>query len=265
MARILQDKSLSTKFRILVELAEGQPSIQQKDIASRLGVTPQAISQYIEKLIRDGWVVSDGRSKYRVTREGVNWILKILSELENYSDLAQRAVTNLTICTAVADCDLSQGQTVGLEMKGGLLLAAGVVGKGAKGVAVSDARKGEDVGISNIEGIVELQTGRITILKVPGIQKGGSKRVDLAKLRDEVGKAPLLGAVGIEALTALKRIDVTPQYFYGVKEATVEAARSGLSSVVVCVEENVPGLVQRFTEDNLSYELLDLEAEERSR
>jgi putative transcriptional regulator len=50
-----------------------------------------------------------------------------------------------------------------------------------------------------------------------------------------------------------------------VKEATVEAARSGLSSVVVCVEENVPGLVQRFTEDNLSYELLDLEAEEKSR
>ncbi len=259
MARVLQDKSTSTKFRILVELAEGQPSIQQKDIASRLNVTPQAISQYIEKLIEDGWVVSDGRSKYRVTREGVNWILKIIRELENYSDIAQRAVTSLTICTAVADCELSRGQTVGLEMKGGMLLATGVAGKGAKGTTVADARKGEDVGISNIEGIVELQTGRITILKVPGIQKGGSKCVDLAKLKREVSKAPLLGAIGIEALAALRRIDVTPQYFYGVKEATAEAARSGLSSVVVCVEEDVPGLVQRFTEDNLSYELLDLE------
>lgn len=265
MVRVLQDKSLSTKFRILVELAEGQPSIQQKDIASRLGVTPQAISQYIEKLIEDGWVVSDGRSKYRVTREGVNWILTILRELESYSALAERVVTNLTICTAVADCDLSQGQTVGLEMKSGLLLATRVVGKGAKGVAVSDAKKGEDVGISNVEGIVELQTGKITILKVPGIQKGGSKRVDLAKLKEEIGEAPLLGAAGIEALMALKRIDVTPQYFYGVKESTVEAARSGLSPVVVCVEEDVPGLVQRLTEDNLSYELLDLEAEEKSR
>lgn len=265
MVRVLQDKSLSTKFRILVELAEGQPSIQQKDIASRLGVTPQAISQYIEKLIEDGWVVSDGRSKYRVTREGVNWILTILRELESYSALAERVVTNLTICTAVADCDLSQGQTVGLEMKSGLLLATRVVGKGAKGVAVSDAKKGEDVGISNVEGIVELQTGKITILKVPGIQKGGSKRVDLAKLKEEIGKALLLGAAGIEALMALKRIDVTPQYFYGVKESTVEAARSGLSPVVVCVEEDVPGLVQRLTEDNLSYELLDLEAEEKSR
>ena len=264
MVRILQDKSLSTKFRILVELAEGQPSIQQKDIASRLGVTPQAISQYIEKLIDDGWVVSDGRSKYRVTREGVNWILKILRELASYSAVVERAVTGLTICTAIADCDLSQGQTVGLAMKDGLLLATHAAGKGAKGIATSDARKGEDVGISHIEGIVELQTGKITILKVPGIQKGGSKRVDLARLKEEVGEAPLLGAIGIEALTALKQIGVTPQYFYGVKEATVEAAHSGLSSVVVCVEEDIPALAQRLTEENLSYELLDLELEEKS-
>lgn len=264
MAQVLQDKGLLTKFRILVELAKGQPSIQQKDVASRLSVTPQAISQYIEKLIDDGWVVSDGRSKYRVTRVGVNWILKILRELGSYSALAQRAVTSLTICTAVADCALSQGQTVGLAMKRGLLLATGAVGKGAKGIAISDARKGEDVGISHIEGIVELQKGQITILKVVSIQKGGSKRVDLARLKEEVDKAPLLGAIGIEALTTLKRIDVAPQYFYGVKEAVVEAARSGLSSVVVCVEEDVPGLVQRLTEDNLSYELLDLEAKEKS-
>lgn len=262
--QIFQDKGLLTKFRILVELAEGQPSIQQKDVASRLGVTPQAISQYIEKLINDGWVASDGRSKYRVTREGVNWILKVLREMGGYSALAERAITGLTICTAVANRDLSQGQSVGLAMKGGLLLATGVPGKGAKGIAISDAKKGEDAGVSHIEGIVKLQTGKITILKVPGIQKGGSRHVDLARLKEEIAEAPLLGAVGIEALTALKRIGVTPQYFYGVKEATVEAARSGLSSTVVCVEDDLPGLVQRFTEDNLSYELLDLETKGKS-
>jgi putative transcriptional regulator len=262
--QIFQDKGLLTKFRILVELAQGQPSIQQKDVASRLGVTPQAISQYIEKLIDDGWVVSDGRSKYRVTREGVNWILKILMELGSYSAVAERAVTGLTICTAIADCDLSREQRVGLVMKDGVLLATRAAKKGAKGLATSDTSKGEDVGISHIEGIVELQAGKITILKVPGIQKGGSKRVDLAKLKKKVGEESILGAVGIEALTALKQIGVAPQYFYGVKEATVEAARSGLSSVVVCVEEDIPGLVQRLTKANLSYELLDLEAKDKS-
>jgi len=262
--QIFQDKGLLTKFRILVELAEGQPSIQQKDIASRLGVTPQAISQYIEKLIEDGWVASDGRSKYRVTREGVNWILKILRDLENYSALAERVITGLTICTAIASHDLSPGQRVGLVMKDGVLLATRVAKKGAKGITISDAGKGEDVGISHIEGIVELKTGKITILKVPGIQKGGSKHVDLVRLKEEAAGAPLLGAVGIEALTALKRIGAAPQYFYGVKEAAVEAAHSGLPSVVVCVEEDIPGLVQTLTEDNLSYELLDLETKEES-
>jgi len=257
--QIFQDKGLLTKFRILVELADGQPSIQQKDIASRLSLTPQAISQYIEKLIEDGWVASDGRSKYRVTREGVNWILKVLSDLDNYSVLTERVIRGLTICTAVADRDLSQGQKVGLVMKGGLLMATEVSGKGATGKATADAAQGEDVGISHIEGIVELEIGKITILKIPGIQQGGSKNVDMARLKEETATTPLLGAIGIEALTALKRIGATTQYFYGVKQAAVEAARSGLSSVVVCVEDDIPRLVQALTEDNLSYELLDLE------
>jgi len=259
MVRILRDKALATKFQILIEIAANQPDIQQKDVATRLNITPQAISQYIEKLAEEGLVVSDGRSKYRVTREGVNWILKTLRDLGSYSALVQKVITNITICTAVADSDLYQGQPVGLEMKDGVLFATAGIGEGAKGVAVSNVKKGEDVGISNIEGIVEFQPGKITILKIPSIQRGGSKSVDLTKLREEIRKGALLGAIGIEALIALKRIGVTPRYFYGVKEAMIEAARSGLPFTVVCVEDDIPNLLQGVAEDTLNYELLGLE------
>jgi len=88
MAQILQDKSLATKFQILVEIAAGQPDIQQKDIARRLNVTPQWVSEYIVRLVEDGWVISEGRSKYRVTNEGVNWLLKALED--EMPDLLQR-------------------------------------------------------------------------------------------------------------------------------------------------------------------------------
>jgi len=263
MVRILRDKALATKFQILIEIAANQPDIQQKDIALRLSITPQAISQYIEKLAEEGLVVSGGRSKYRVTRVGVNWILGTLRDLGSYSALVRKVITNVTICTAVADSDLYQDQPVGLEMKGGVLFATAGIGEGAKGVAVSNVKKGEDVGISNIEGIVEFQLGKITILKVPSIQRGGSKSVDLSKLKEEIEKRVLVGFVGIEALIALKRIDATPQYFYGVKEAMIEAARSGLPFTAVCVEDDIPDLLQRVTESNLNYELLDLEKGER--
>jgi biotin operon repressor len=65
MAQILQSKNLATRFQIMVEIAANQPTVHQKSIAAKLNVTPQAISEYMMKLEQDGWVASDGRSKYR--------------------------------------------------------------------------------------------------------------------------------------------------------------------------------------------------------
>lgn len=159
-----------------------------------------------------------------------------------------QAVTNITTCAAVADCDLSQGQPVELVMKEGLLCATAVMWTGAMRIAMSDAKKGEDIGIFNVEGLVELQTGKTTVLKVPAIQEGGSRHVDLAKLKKELGKAKLVGAIGIEALSVLHRAGVEPQCFYGVTEAAIEAVHTGLSFLVVCTDNCVPSLIRRLEE-----------------
>ncbi len=47
-------------------------------------------------------VVSTTRSSYRVSAKGVNWILKMLRELRDYTGAAAQAVTNITVCAAVA-------------------------------------------------------------------------------------------------------------------------------------------------------------------
>ena len=133
MSQVLRSKNLATKFQILVEIAASQPDIQQKDIARRLDITPQAVSEYIKDLTKDGSLTSDGRSHYRVTREGVDWVLKMARELQDYCTSVGRAITNITVCTAVADSDLSCGQAVRLRMEGGLLLASEPVDGGARG------------------------------------------------------------------------------------------------------------------------------------
>lgn len=53
---ILRSKRESTRFQILVEIAEHQPSIRQQEIAEKLGVTPQAISEYIREMVDEGWL-----------------------------------------------------------------------------------------------------------------------------------------------------------------------------------------------------------------
>ena len=258
MIRLLRNKNLATRFQILVEIATNQPNIQQKDIAQRIGVTSQAVSEYIIGLEKDSWIESDGRSRYRVTTEGVNWILEAFRELQDYSGLVEKAVTNVVVWAAVADCDLTKGQKVGLVMREGILFATDSPSKGAKGIATSDAQKGEDVGISDIEDIIELHVTKVMVLEVPDIQRGGSRSVDLTKLKKEIGGAKFIGAIGIEALVALRRIGVEPDYLYGVTEATVEAVRSGLPFLVVCASREAPPLLQRLKDEDLEYKIIEL-------
>ena len=258
MPQVLQNKNLATKFQILVEIIAYQPNVQQKIIAKKLGITPQAVSEYVMKMDDDGWVVSEGRSRYRVTRESINWVLRELRDLQDYLDFVRSVVTNITVCAAIADCDLSEGQSVGLVMKQGLLVATANAGDGAKGIAVSAAKKGEDVGISGIEGIVDLQPGMITILKVPDIQRGGSRKVDLARLKDELSKERIVGVMGIEAISSLRLVDCVPDYMYVVIDAAIEAAHTGLPFLIVCTIDEIPGIIKRLEDEKVPSELLEL-------
>jgi putative transcriptional regulator len=241
-----------------VEIAARQPYIQQKDIARRIGVTSQAISEYINEMEKDGWLSSDGRSRYRITKEGVNWVLKALRELQQYSASAERALTGITTWAAIAESDLRKGQEVGLIMKNGLLFATEYTGKGARGITTDKALKDQDIGISNIDGIVELETRQVTILEVPDIQNGGSRDVNLKKFKQETSGAKLIGAIGTEAIIALRRLNIEADYIYGVIQAAIEAARSGLPFAIVCTNSESPLLLQKLADENITYELVDL-------
>jgi len=259
MAQILKSKNLATKFQIMVEIAAHQPNIQQKDIAQKLDITSQAVSEYIRELIKDGWLNSTGRSRYKVTKDGVNWILQMSRQLHSYTWYVSKTVADISTTTAIADSDLSVGQPASLYMKDGLLFASEVMGgKGAKGIAVTEAKKGQDVGIGSVEGVIKLESAKVIINKIPNVWDGGFRNVDLARLKREVKEAKLVGAIGTEALVALTQIDVKPDYVHGVREAIIEAAYCGLPFLVICSEDKVSILVQRLEEENLDYEIVDL-------
>ncbi|MEE8373988.1 MAG: winged helix-turn-helix transcriptional regulator, partial [Dehalococcoidia bacterium] len=98
MKQMLGGANLATKFQILADVAANQPDVQQRDIARRLNVSPQAVSDYVKELLKNGWLSSPGRSKYRVTKEGVDWMLKALREWQSYSDSVQKALASISVC-----------------------------------------------------------------------------------------------------------------------------------------------------------------------
>jgi putative transcriptional regulator len=259
MANVLQSKRESSRFQILVEIAAHQPNLRQKEVAERLGVTPQAISEYIKELVADGLVTTDGRMRYSITKEGVEWLLESAAELKRYARVVmEEIVSHVSVWTALAETDLEEGERVSLEMHAGLLYADNKGGVEASGVVIGEANKGEDVGVSDLQGLISLDEGRITLCKVPRVQMGGSRKVDLDLLKRELAGKKMVGCLGIEALVALRKVGQEPDVFFGAKEFAVEAAYHGVSSLVVSVDEQIPGLLTRLESEGLKYELIDL-------
>jgi putative transcriptional regulator len=255
MIEVLRNKNQTTKFQILVEIADKGPDIQQREIARELDITPQAVSDYIAQLINDGMLVALGRSSYRVTNEGVNWVIKSLKELNSYNLYIQRAVNNISVCAALAESDLKSNQKVSLKMKGGLLYASPEIDNGASGFTVSAVKAGEDVGVSGVQGIVPLKTGSVKIFKIPDIARGGSRTVDYNILKKYAATGDIVAGLGIESYAALSKCGVD-FYNYGVVEVIVEAARTGLNSFICCVEGELNELIIRLEKEKIHYELV---------
>ncbi|OPY26648.1 MAG: MarR family protein [Methanocella sp. PtaU1.Bin125] len=251
---VLDRKSEVTRFQILVEVAASQPQIKQSQIAASLGITPQAVSEYIKSLAADGMILSGGRGQYTVTPLGVESIIDGARELKDYSDyVLNHVVGQVSVWAAIARAPVRKGDTVFLEMDEGILYA-GPNGEGANGTAINDAREGEDVGVSGLSGLIPLRRASVTIVKVPSISDGGSHAVDPDALRSSI--TGIVGAAGEEALAALERSGIEPDVFFGAQEAIAEAAIKGLAGTLVVPDSLAPQAIQRLEAAGIEYRVV---------
>jgi putative transcriptional regulator len=253
---VLEKKSEITRFQILVETAASQPQIKQSEIAASLGITPQAVSEYIKDMIEDGLISSSGRGRYKVTPLGVEAIISGARELQEYSRYVLSSVVGqVSVWPAIALGDIRKGSEVRLFMRGGVLYASSV-GEGAPGVAVSDAVDGEDVGVKDVRGLIPLKREDIKVIKVPPIESGGSRAIDVARLRGEL--EGMVGAAGIEAIAALNKAGVRPDTIFGAVESLVEAALKGVRGTLVVTADMAPQTIQKCEAAGVEYSVIDL-------
>ncbi|MGB3906883.1 MAG: MarR family transcriptional regulator [Methanomethylovorans sp.] len=259
MIELLSSKSGITKFQILIEVAAHQPNVRQKEIAEKIGVTPQAVSEYIKELMAEGLVSSEGRVRYRITKQGVEWVLENASEMKRYAKFVMSdIISHVSTWTAIAEEDMNAGQEVYLTMRNGLLYVSTQDVTNATGTTISAALKGEDVGVTDLMGLIDLENASITVCKIPRVERGGSKNVDLERLESLIRSKSYLATIGVESLIALRRVGREPHVMFGAKESVVEAAYHGLSSLVLAIDEEVPGILSRLESEDLEYELVDL-------
>ena len=183
--RVLRDLRAFTKLLILLEL-KSQPRIKMNEIAKRLDVTIQAISEYIKIMINEK-LVTKVNGEHKLTPEGVEFLHNNLSELKEFFDKKIEGLDIINVCTAIAGERLNKGDNVELVMETGILTARKIKGgkhkEGSTGVILYDVKKGDDVAVYDLKGIMEYDFGTLTVLSLPTTSEGGSQKVNLQKFK----------------------------------------------------------------------------------
>ena len=252
---LLTEKGEFTKFQILLEVMRHQPHIKQKDISDKLGITIQAISKYFKKLTKEGLLEAGSeRADYRLTPKAAAKMREDIRALETYVLEVKHDLKVEHAWPAIATEPVKAGQEVGLVMKEGIMYTASPNSDvEAKGIALVDAGKGEDLALKELRGKVSIKQGKILIVKLPSIRKGGSRAADLAKVKEyyDQFKPDRVGVMGAVARAVLNKLDLKADIEFGISRSAAIAASRGLNVFVLVVGRMVNRMIQEIDQINM--------------
>ncbi len=253
---ILRDLRESTRLLFLYEVTTHRHT-RLRTIAERLGMTVQGASDYVHALERDGLLQIVG-GEYRATKKGVERLHAQVRELREFVERARRDLTVIEVASAVAATRVQAGESVGLFMEKGHLRAYAERDSPSHGTALFAAERGEDVAVAELQGIVALRPGRITIWRIPTARSGGTRRIRGAAPRG--GSFDLVGSLDAVGQVAARKLGLRTTMEFGVVPAAIEAAERGLRVLVLAPEDRVAEVVgaieeaNRRLEDPIAYE-----------
>lgn len=229
----LRDLKRNTELLILIEILQA-PSSRLKEIADKLGITVQAVSQYVSEMKKEG-LLREYAGNLRPTRKGMQLAQEHFTGLKDQVDSILRRVSVIDRCVAIAGKKLAKGVPVGLVMEDGMLMAYPGQDSSSTGLTLEPAEAGDDIMVGQLEGIVDLNLGKLLIIEAPAPADGGSKAASTDRVRDKVDEfSPGLMVAG-DATGAALLMKTSGELF--TIHAPIESAMSALSKgvdVVFC-------------------------------
>ena len=265
---ILQKRGALTHFQILGEISKQEPNLKQKDLAERLGITIQAVSENIKTLTELGYITSkDGRAPYKITQKGILKVKKDAITLRKYSDTVLETMTYYkSTWPAIAKEDLKEGDEVGLYMEDGRLYASINAQTDAYADVILDTKKGFDVALTNLKGTIEIKDSKILIITLPPIKQGGSRSTDIDLIKEIYnGKYANYGLSSIDKVAAIgttshviaNHLGIPVDIEFGVSEAAQSAVRKGLNVMILSIGDMSKNISKDLEDANIPYQVVD--------
>jgi len=266
--KIFKKRGEMTHFQILGEISKQEPHLRQKDIADRLGITVQAVSENIKTLIEEGYIQSkDGRSPYKITQKGIVKVKKDALSLKKYADDVLDVMNYYkSIWPAIATENLKEGEEVGLYMENGVLFATKSK-QSASAVVLSDAVKNEDVSLTSLTGTIEMELGQIVIITLPTIKEGGSRAADIDLIKNiyDTGlnkwgldeKFDKIGIMGTISRSVALKLSMPIDIEFATAQSSVSAAKKGLNVLILTVGNMTKSIVKELEDEEIKYNIVD--------
>ena len=257
--KVFKKKGELTRFQILAEIAKQQPHLRQKDIAEKLGITIQAVSENIKSLTDDGFVeIREGTARYNITKRGIEKVKKEATDLRKYADeVVETMNTYKSIWPAIAEEKLKTGENVWLKMKEGVLYATKEETP-ASAEVLNDAAPGEDVALTKLNGTIELKKGTVTIIELPTINQGGSRASNIDKISKIYEKGfDKVGIMGTISRAVIEKVGITPDFEFATPQATIAASKRGLNVLVFAVGKMTRSITKKLDEEGIKYIIED--------
>ncbi len=258
--KVFKKKGELTRFQILADIAREQPHLRQKDIAKKLGITVQAVSENIKSLVDDGFVETGmGNARYKITKKGIEKVKTEAVNLRKYADnVLDTMNTYKSVWPAIAREDVDSGETVWLEMENGTLYA-GKEEKSAYAKVLKAASAGDDVALEKLGGTIQLKPGHIVIIQVPTIKEGGSKACNKDRIIEIYKRGfDRVGIMGTVSRAVTTKLSIKVDFEFATPDATVAAAKRGLDVVVFTVGKMNKSLIRKLEHEGLKYTVEDV-------
>jgi putative transcriptional regulator len=262
---LLRDLRETTKLLILLELVKREHS-KLKTLAERFEMTVQGISDYLKMMTAEGLVHSVG-GVYRPTVEGVQYLHDRFSELRRFVESSAKDLAIIDVCWAIAASDVKKDEKVGLMMQDGYLMAYPRKRSTSTGRTLFASKKGQDVAVTELDGIIRLKPGKIVFGKIPGIQRKGSRGADVARLKRLINEEnpDLIAVSGASGRALADSAGLKPNIEFSPLQASLEASEKGLKVIYLCTEEHCTDAVSHITErnanseDKIAFDVISLE------
>lgn len=218
-----------TRLMIMLNLFDGvnRPS----EIAKNIDITLQGV-QYHLKSLKSSELVTEENT---ISQKGFEYLYSGLNNIRSFVSENIYKLDRVITWEAISNDRINAGDTVYLKMDQGYLTAFKENVSESKGVSISDGEKGGIIGVTRVEGIIDVRVKSVNILITPDVENIRDFDDLIVKISERISEfsTDIVSVIGESALYIAKKLGIRNIVEYAPLEAGFEAARRGMSSLVM--------------------------------